>query len=179
MLVVAASAGALELEGVRFEPTAQVGGRTLVLNGAGVRRFLFVEVYAAGLYVPAVGRSPAELLAQSGPRRMQMTLLRDVDGARISDAVTGGLEANHGPAQLAALAPQIAVFERDLSAIGAVARGDVILFEFTPETGTRILRNGRPVGDAIAGAEFFRAVLRVWIGDDPVDADLKRGLLGP
>ena len=181
MLLAAAGADAhaREIAGVEFAPTAQVGGRTLTLNGVGVRSFAIFDVYAAGLYVPSIARSSAALLAQTGPRRVAMTLLRDVDGAQISDAVTGGLEDNHSEAELRELAPQIATLEADLTAIGAVREGDAIVFEYTPEAGTRILRNGRPVGGAIAGEDFFRAVLRVWIGEAPVDDDLKRGLLGP
>jgi hypothetical protein len=65
-----------------------------------------------------------------------------------------------------------------LKAVGEVKRGDLINFEFTPEAGTRITLNGQPRGAAIPGEDFFAAVLRIWIGDKPVDAALKRGLIG-
>ena len=48
----AASAQPAEIEGVKLEPTAQVGGAALVLNGAGVRTRAIFKVYVAGLYVP-------------------------------------------------------------------------------------------------------------------------------
>ena len=173
-----AGPAALELEGVSFPATAQVGGQLLQLNGAGVRKRAFFKVYAAGLYVPEKASSAAALLAQQGPRLVTMTMLRDVDGDRMSEAVTDGLKANHSEAQLAGFATQIATLEANLKAIGEARKGDVIHFEFTPQTGTRIVVNGQQKGRAIPGNPFFTAVLRNWIGDEPVDAGLKQTLLG-
>lgn len=173
-----ASAPAVEIEGVEFQPTVQVGGQTLQLNGAGVRTRAFFDVYAAGLYVPQKSSSPAALLAQTGPRRVAMTMLRDVDAETFSEAVTNGLKANNSAPQLAAVAAQIEMLQANLKAIGEAREGDVIHFEFTPEAGTRILVNGQQKGSAIAGGDFFTAVLRAWLGEHPADPALKQGLLG-
>ncbi len=136
-------AQAVEVEGVKFEPAVQVGGQTLQLNGAGVRTRVMFKVYAAGLYVPQKSTSAATLLAQKGPRRVTIGMLRNVDADTFVGALNDGLKAN-----------------------------------LTAEQGTRILVNGQPRGAAIPGEGFFEAVLRIWIGDKPVDADLKRGMLG-
>jgi Chalcone isomerase-like len=173
-----ASAPAVEIEGVAFQPTVQVGGQTLQLNGAGLRTRAFFDIYAAGLYVPQKSSSPAALLAQQGPRRVAMTMLRDIDGETFSSAVAAGLKANNSAPQLAALAAQIETFQANLKAIGDARERDVIHFEFTPEAGTRILVNGQQKGSAIAGGEFFAAVLRAWLGDHPADPALKQDLLG-
>jgi hypothetical protein len=178
LAATAADAAAVEIEGVDFPPTVQVGGQTLELNGAGLRTRFFVDVYAAGLYVPQKSSSPAALLAQTGPRRVAMTMLRDVDAETFSEAVSNGLKANNSAAQLAAVAPQMEIFQANLKTVGEARQGDRIHFEFTPEAGTRILVNGQPKGSAIAGGEFFTAVLRAWIGEHPADPALKQGLLG-
>jgi hypothetical protein len=178
LAAAAAPAAAVEIEGVEFQPTAQVGGQALELNGAGLRTRFFVDVYAAGLYVPQKSSSAAALLAQQGPRRVAMTMLRDVDGETFSSAVAAGLKANNSAAQLAALAAQIETFQANLKAVGDAREGDVILFEFTPAAGTRILVNSQQKGAAIAGGEFFTAVLRAWIGEHPADPGLKQALLG-
>lgn len=178
LAAASASAATVEIEGVEFQPTVQVGGQTLQLNGAGLRTSFFVDVYAAGLYVPQKSTSPAALLAQQGPRRVAMTMLRDVDGETFTSAVAAGLKANNSAAQLAALAAQIETFQANLKAIGEAREGDVIHFEFTPAAGTRILVNGQQKGTAIAGGEFFTAVLRAWLGDHPADPGLKKALIG-
>ena len=174
----AALAQAVEVEGVKFDPTVQVGGQALQLNGAGVRTRVMFKVYAAGLYVPQKSTSPAALLSQKGPRRVAIGMLRNVDADTFVGALTDGLKANLSAEQLAGFKPQIDALNANFKEVGEAKKGDRIDFEFTPEAGTRLIVNGQPRGAAIPGESFFEAVLRIWIGDKPVDADLKRGMLG-
>jgi hypothetical protein len=178
LLSGAAAAQAVEVEGVKFEPAAQVGGAALQLNGAGIRTRAVFKVYAAGLYVPQKATSAAALLAQKGPRRVAIGMLRNVDADSFAGALNDGLKANLTEQQLAGFKAQIDALNANLKAVGEAKKGDLIHFEFTPETGTRVLVNGQPRGSAIAGDEFFAAVLRIWIGDKPVDASLKKALVG-
>lgn len=178
LTAVTAMAQAVEVEGVKFDPTVEVGGQSLQLNGVGVRTRLMFKVYAAGLYVPQKSSSAATLLGQKGPRRVAIGMLRNVDADTFVGALNDGLKANLSAEQLAGFKPQIDVLNANFKAVGEAKKGDQINFEFTPEAGTRIIVNGQPRGAAIPGEGFFEAVLRVWIGDKPVDADLKRGMLG-
>jgi hypothetical protein len=180
LLLTAATALAqtVDVEGVKFDPTVQVGGQPLQLNGAGVRTRLMFKVYAAGLYVPQKSNSAAALLGQKGPRRVAIGMLRNVDADTFVGALNDGLKANLSAEQLAGFKPQIDALNANFKAVGEAKKGDQINFEFTPEAGTRIIVNGQPRGAAIPGEAFFEAVLRIWIGDKPVDADLKKGMLG-
>jgi len=173
-----ALAQTVEVEGVRFEQTIQVGGAALQLNGVGVRVRAIFRVYVAGLYVPERATTAPALLAQRGPRRMAIAMLRNVDAESFSGALNDGLRANLTEAQVAGFKSQIDTLNANLRAVGAVRRGDLINFEFTPEAGTRVTVNGEPRGAAIPGEDFFAAVLRIWLGERPVDAGLKRGLIG-
>jgi hypothetical protein len=38
--------------------------------------------------------------------------------------------------------------------------------------------NGQPRGKLMPGDEFYRALLRIWLGEKPADGDLKKGMLG-
>ena len=178
LTAMTALAQAVEVEGVKFDPTVQVGGQPLQLNGAGVRTRLMFKVYAAGLYVPQKSNSPAALLSQKGPRRVAIGMLRNVDADTFVGALNDGLKANLSAEQLAGFKPQIDALNANFKTVGEAKKGDRIDFEFVPEAGTRIVVNGQPRGEAIPGESFFEAVLRIWIGDKPVDADLKRGMLG-
>ena len=129
-------AQAADVAGVAFEPAAQVAGETLQLNGAGLRKRFFVEVYAAGLYVPQRTSSAPALLAQEGPRRVVIAMLRDVGADQFSVAISDGLAANHTAAQLTALVRQIDALQANLAAIGEPARRPVPL-RYTPSAGTR------------------------------------------
>jgi hypothetical protein len=53
-----------------------------------------------------------------------------------------------------------------------------VALDFDPQGGTRVSLNGKELGKPIAGADFYRALLRVWLGDQPVQDSLKRALLG-
>src|SRR5512137_2040487 len=180
MLLTAATAlaQAVEVEGVKFEPTVQVGGQPLQLNGAGVRTRLMFKVYAAGLYVPQKSNSPAALLAQQGPRRVAIGMLRNVDAETFAGSLNDGLKANLNEKQLAGFKAQIDALNANLKSVGEAKKGDQINFEFVPDTGTRIVVNGQPRGAAIPGEDFFEGVLRIWIGEKPADADLKKAMLG-
>ena len=175
---IGASAQAVEIEGVKLEPTAQVGGAALQLNGAGLRTRVFFKVYVAGLYVPQKAKDANTLLAQKGPRRVAITMLRNVDSDTFSASLVEGLKNNLSEAQFTGFKAQIDALNANFKAAGEAKKGDVIHLEFAPDAGTRVIVNGKPQGSAIAGEEFFSAVLRIWLGDKPADADLKKGMVG-
>jgi hypothetical protein len=175
---LSAAAQPAELEGVKLEPSAQVGAAALQLNGAGLRTRAFFKVYVAALYVPQKSTEAAALLAQKGPRRIVLTMLRNVDAESFAGALNDGLKANHSEAQLAGWKAQIDGLNASLKAVGEARKGDVIQIEFTPEAGTRVLVNGQPKGAALPGEDFITALLRIWLGDKPADGALKKGMLG-
>lgn len=168
----------VELEGVKLEQAVQVGATTLQLNGAGVRTRVIFKVYVAGLYVPQKAGDAATLLAQKGARRMAIVMLRNVDAETFAAALNDGLRSNHTEAQFVAMKAQIETLNANLKAVGEVKKGDAIHFEFVPDTGTRVTVNGQVRGSVIPGEDFFTSVLRIWIGDKPVDGSLKKGLVG-
>jgi hypothetical protein len=174
----AAFAQAVEMEGQKFDPTVQLGGQALTLNGVGLRKRAIFKVYVAGLYVGQKSTSPAALIAEKGPRRVSLRMLRDVDADSFISSFNDGLKANLTEAELAALKPKIDALTATFKLIGEAKKGDAINFDFTPDAGTRITVNGQPKGDAIPGADFYSAVLRIWLGDKPVDDGLKKGMLG-
>jgi len=178
LTTLAATAQPAELEGVKLDPTAQVGGAALVLNGAGLRTRAIFKVYVAALYVPQKANNAAALLAQKGPRRVAITMLRNVDAETFVNALSEGLHHNHSEAQMAAMKAQVDALAANFKAAGEAKKGDVIHLEFVPDSGTRLTINGQPRGTPIAGEEFFTALLRVWLGDKPVDGDLKKGMVG-
>jgi len=148
------------------------------LNGTGVRTRAIFKVYAAGLYVPQKSDNAAALIAQKGPRRLALTMLRNVDADSFAGPLNDGLRNNHSEAQLAGFKSQIEAMNSALKAINEAKKGDVLHFEYLPDSGTRITLNGQQKGSSIPGEDFFAAMLRIWLGDKPADADLKKGLLG-
>lgn len=173
-----ASAQPVEREGVKLEPLTQVGNATLQLNGAGVRTRAIFKVYVGALYVPQKSNSPAALLSQKGPRRLALTMLRNVDADSFAGPLVDGLRNNHSEAQFAAFKPQIDALIAAMKAIEEAKKGDSIHIEYLPESGTRLTHNGQQKGAWIPGEDFYTAMLRIWLGEKPADGDLKKGLLG-
>jgi hypothetical protein len=174
----AAQAQPVEMEGQKFEPTVQLGGQTLMLNGVGLRKRAFFKVYVNGLYVPTKSKDATTLINEKGARRASLRMLRDVGADSFVSAFIDGLHNNLSDAQMATLKPQIDSFVGTLKSIGEAKKGDIINFDYTPDGGTRITVNGQPKGEPIPGHDFYAAVIRVWLGDKPVDEDLKKGMLG-
>ena len=167
-----------ELEGVKLDASAQVGGVALQLNGAGLRTRAIFKVYVAALYVPQKTADAIALLAQKGARRVAITMLRTVDAETFAGALNDGLRTNHTEAQFAAMKGQVEALNATLKVVGEAKKGDVIHIEFVPDSGTRVTVNGQARGNTIAGEDFFTAILRIWLGEKPVDNGLKKGMLG-
>jgi long-chain acyl-CoA synthetase len=174
-LAFAAGVGAAEVGGVKLDDKVAVGGQDLVLNGAGVRNKVFIKVYVASLYLPAKATTPAAAM-EKGPRRIQMNLLRDLTPDQLVDALVDGLKDNNTPADLAAVKAQTDQMVSIMKSFGPVKEKDVVTLDFV-EGGTRIGLNGTAKG-TIPGDAFNRALTKVWLGDNPVQADLKKAMLG-
>jgi len=175
---LAAHAATVTVAGIELDRTAQVGSTTLVLNGAGKRTKYFFDVYVAGLYLAAHLGDPAAVLADPGPKRVSMALMRNLSAEQLSDALREGISLNSTPAELAGLSSQIAALVDTMNTIGSAAKGDLLTIDFLADGTTRVAVNGQPRGNPIPGADFQRALLKVWLGPKPVQSDLKRALLG-
>jgi hypothetical protein len=104
-------------------------------------------------------------------------MLRDLEAEQLFSALNDGLKKNHEPDQLARLEPQVKQLEGIFNALKAAKKGDVILLDYLPGAGTRVTVRGDDKG-TIAGEDFNRALLRIWLGEQPADAALKKAMLG-
>ncbi|HSA90832.1 MAG TPA: chalcone isomerase family protein [Burkholderiales bacterium] len=172
------SVAAAEVAGVKIDDRTRVENSDLALNGAGVRTRLFFQVYAIGLYLPQKGSTPAAILAQPGPKRVAIHMLRDVGADTFTEALADGIRANHSDAEARALEPRIRELAAIMAELKEAKKGMAIALDWLPASGTVMLVNGSPRGKAISGEDFYRALLRIWLGDRPVQDDLKKALLG-
>ena len=176
--VAAQVPGAREVEGFRFDSTLRLHGEDLLLNGVGVRKRFFLPVYVAGLYVPQKSADAEVLLAQRGPRRMSMRFVREVEADLFMNSLMDGMRRNYGPSQLDVWRSQIDTLNTVIRTMVMARRSDHVSWDYAPADGARVMQNSMPRVPAVQGEDFYNAVLRVWLGAQPADADLKRGLLG-
>ncbi len=171
------SAQAAEVHGVKLDDSVQVGDSALVLNGAGIRTKMVFKVYVGALYLSAKKTDSAAVLSDTGAKRVSLHMLRSLSAEKLVHALDEGLEANNTAAELAALEPQLKAFRQHMTAGGAVKEGDVVVLDYVPGKGTQASLNGKALGTT-EGEAFNKALLKVWLGDKPVDADLKKAMLG-
>lgn len=175
-LIASPGLQAAEVAGVKVDERIRVGSSELVLNGAGLRSKLFVKVYIGALYVGQKANTTAAVIDQNGPRRMVMRLLRDMDADTLHGALDEGLRNNLGAAELADMKLQADQLAGIMKGIGKVREGDSIAIDFSAE-GIAVMLNGDNKGK-VGGGNFARALLKVWLGEKPADASLKKALLG-
>lgn len=178
LLVAASPLHAAEVAGVRFEDRVKAGSAELTLNGSGLRKRFFAQVYAMGLYLAEKRAAAAEVIALPGPKRIAIHMLRDVDSATFAEALADGMRANHDEAAMKALEPRVAQLSAIMDELKEAKKGMAIVLDLLPGAGTVVSVDGQPRGKPIAGEDFARALLRIWLGDKPVQDDLKRALLG-
>jgi len=177
LLCMAAQAYALEVAGVKLADKAQVGNASLQLNGAGIRTKFFIKIYVGALYLPQKQASAEAIVADEHEHRMALHILHGLSSEKLFGALNEAIEANHTPAELSALDAQLKQMSQIFDAVKEVKPGDVITLDYIPAVGTQINVNGTARG-TIAGAVFNRALLKIWLGNKPVQDDLKKGLLG-
>jgi len=176
---LSAAASPDPLAGITPPASVTVDGSTLVLNGAGKRtRFVFVDVYVAALYLRAHTSDPQQILADTGPKRLSMTLLRSLTADQLAEALRDGMRLNNDAEAVARLASRIEELVAAMQAIGTTPKGDTITLDFLADGTTRIADSAHPEGKPIAGADFQRALLEIWLGAKPAQPDLKQALLG-
>jgi hypothetical protein len=169
---------AVDVAGVKFDDTATVAGKELKLNGAGLRTKVIFKVYAAGLYLAEKKTSVAEVLGSSGPRRVAINMLRDVSSDEFGKSFMEGLNSNTDKIERMRILPQTMKFGEVFAQIQTLKKGDQMLLDWLPGEGTQCYVNGKKLGELMPDVAFYNAVLRIWLGDKPVDSSLKPALLG-
>ncbi len=175
LCIASAAALAAEVGGVKLDDKASVGGQELALNGAGIRTKFFVKVYVGSLYVPAKATTAAAVLAK-GPRRVQLNMLRDVGADQMVEALVDGVNQGNPPAEAAAVKAQTDELAKIMKSIGQLKEGNVLAFDFV-DGATKVTLNGAEKG-TIPGEAFNKALTNAWLGDNPVQGDLKKAMLG-
>lgn len=166
---------AREVSDVQVPDTIKLADQSLLLNGAGIRSKFVFDIYVGALYLPTKATTTQQVLSMAGPKRVLMHFLYDeVEKAKLIDGWNDGFEDNHTNEQFKALKPKLASFN---ALFTTVKRGDHIKLDYLPETGTRVMINDQLKG-TVPGKEFYPALLKVWLGEEPADSDLKDAMLG-
>lgn len=171
---------AADLEGVTLEDRIRVDGQELQLNGTALRtRYVFVKVYVAGLYLPSKTAAAHTAIEGPGAKRIILVMLRDATAEQFIESIDHAMRANNTGEQIDAVKMQVDELYAMIRAVGQSKTGARIVLDYQPSTGgTTLFVDDVAQGPVMAGKPFYRVLLRIWLGEDPVQMDLKEALLG-
>ena len=168
---LAASAGTIAK--VSFPDTVTVAGRTLLLNGMGLRQKLFFNLYVGALYLEQKSDDDSAILSADAPKRLVLHFLyKEVNREKMVRSFQEGFKHNTG-AQMGELKIQI---NQLLGALEPMRKGEELSITYVPGIGTTLALHGKDI--TFPGLDFAKAFFAIWLGPAPPTEDLKNGLLG-
>lgn len=172
---------ARRIEDQLFAAEQRVGGARLGLIGAGVFARFGVKPYAAGLYLAEPADDAATIVKASGPKRVQLRMLRELPATEFSKALAKGVRRNASPAQQQDFDAALGVLTAQIDSIVTARKGDVVDLDFDPSQGMSLRLNGTLKGPALAGpggVELYAATLLSFVGERPYSPELRAAMLG-
>lgn len=175
LLLMGLPSYAKDIAGVMVNDTLKTeDGTTLQLNGAGIRTKLFMDIYIAELYMEKPSALAAEVIGDKGKKRIVMHFLyNEVSKDKLVDAWNDGFKENSSTGDLAKLQERINQFN---ALFTDVKKNDVIVLDYVPAIGTAVSIKGQTKG-VVPGSDFNEALLKIWLGEKPVNGGLKENLL--
>jgi len=172
-------ASALTIDGVEIPKVIPASSEhaELKLNGASMRiLYGVVDTYIGKLYVENPTTDPDALIAADEYKRMVFhTVLKRVSGRRMATALYEALQLNTTPEEAKVLETRIQqvieMFDTRFK------KGEDGYIEWVPGKGSRIVVKGEVKG-IVPGKDLNDAILRIWIGENPVGDAFKKHVLG-
>ncbi len=171
LLLNEGKSSAVQINGVSFQDSVTVGDEVLQIRGAGLLKWLFFKVYVAALYLPP--DVPGRNVLDDVPKKMVFHYLSDMKAEQFTESGEPLLLKNASADELAQVRVKIDAINnmyRD------VDKGERYSLTYMPGKGTELALNGDVLG-RIGGYDFAAVYYRIWLGENPVDDDLKRMLL--
>ena len=175
MLLTAMSSFAMEMNDIEFPDAITVNGVDLILNGLGKREATIfnVDVYVAALYLEHTGSDGYAICESDQTKRLSLHFVRDVSGGDIAGAWAEGFMKNGGD--------DVSIYESRIVSLNSwmseMKDGEEMMFTYIPGTGLEVSLKGTSMG-TIEGSDFSAVFFSIWLGDDPPNGGLRRGLLG-
>ena len=108
---------------------------------------------------------------------MSFILLRDVTGKQVLDGINEAILPNNSLDEMKAIEARLFLFEKMFVPVAEIKKGEIVNLDYVPGLGTRVTINGINKG-FIEGFDFNRSLLKIWVGHRPVQAALKKSILG-
>ena len=169
------AATAREIGGVQLPDTMELAGKTLPLNGAGLRTKFFFKIFAGGLYTQTPLHDGNDVINADSPMLIRLHFIFDgLSPEKLQNGWKEGFEltAPQATGELKqAITTYIAMFSDEIH------ENDIYDISWQPGHALDVVHNGKLLG-TINLLDFKKALYAIWLGSEPVDDDFKEGLLG-
>lgn len=149
----------------------------MMLNGDGIHAVASLGRYVVGLYVTQHQTRLDALLADRGRKRLVLVMLRATAASSLGETIVEAIGANHTESELESIKVPLDELQLLMNGIGLLRAGTAIAFDYVPGAGLQLVLQGSPRGSVIRGTDLYRALLRAWLGDEPIDRGLRRALV--
>ncbi|MFZ6843368.1 chalcone isomerase family protein [Undibacterium sp. RuTC16W] len=161
-----------------LEETQQLDGQTLLLNGSGPHVIKRVKIFNIGIYTPKLRTTSQELLASTGPIRIKLVMLKEVESELMSRRFLADIRSSTTKEERNQLVHQLLALGEGFATIGDWKVGDVMTIDWTRGKGTVFRSNNKQIGETLKDDLTMQAILKIWLGENVADNKLKRLLLG-
>ena len=170
-----------ELNGVKFEDTIIIEGKSLVLNGMAIRKVskfgIPIKVYVVGLYLDKKESSFEKINVNDQVKHIEMEFVRNVDKDKIKDAWKEAIfkgcfvDCHHS---LDHMKPYISEFN---SYMGDMRQKQRMSITFLKDS-IIVHQNGRmPKSGKVLDKSFSHNLLAIFIGPNSFSEEVRNGLL--
>lgn len=162
------------VSGVKVDGKLSLEGKDLMLNGAGLREKMWIDLYVGSLYVTKKSTNAQELMDSKDAAAIKLDIVSGmITSEKMISAVNEGFEnaTNKNTAPLKAKIDKFKGFFKE-----KINKGDVFIIIYDGNE-VNVYKNGTKKG-SIDGHDFKKALFGIWLGKKPADDDLKEGMLG-
>lgn len=171
----ATQASAANIAGVNMPDQVQYGGKTMVLNGAGIRKKFLMTIYVGGLYLTAKSNDADAILKADEPMSIRLAITSSlITPDKMKATTLQGFQRAMG-GNTAPLQNEINQLLNSFDK--GVSKGDTYELTNVPGSGVHIIRNGKLV-ETIRSNAFKEALFGIWLSKTPVHAGLRARMLG-
>ncbi len=155
--------------------TMNYGGKTLVLNGSGLRKKFFITLYVGSLYLTEKSSDAEKIIKDDTPMAIRLAIRSSlISPEKMKEATLEGFnKSTRG--NITPIKPQIDELLKTFDK--GVGQGDVYELINMPGSGVHVVRNGVRVA-TIRSPAFKQALFGIWLSKTPVQLSLKHQMLG-
>jgi hypothetical protein len=163
-----------EIENFKFDNEIKIENETLILNGLAVRKATIfnIKILAAGLYLTKKSSAAESIINSTSIKEIQIRFMKSLSSEKISNMWSEQL-LKRCLKDCIALKEQATLLGKLMIDIKS---GDSLNFTFFEDHVKVLLSNNN--SEKIQGKTLPKALLSLWIGEKPLDENLKNGLLG-